>query len=68
MRCILFQSLIYILNWWSRENYGPVGSNTDSGGKIRVYRRDTPNVYLAFIIEYFNLSSEINKFSITINS
>lgn len=36
---------------WTRENYGPVGSNTDSGSKIRVLCRDTTNGYLAFIIK-----------------
>ena len=37
---------------------GPVGSNTDSGAKIRVYRsRYTTNLYIAFIIRtYFKLS------------
>jgi hypothetical protein len=29
---------------------GPVGSNTDSGSKIRVYFRYITNLYLAFII------------------
>ena len=30
--------------------YEPVGSNTDSGAKIRARCRDTTTLYLAFII------------------
>ena len=39
----------------------PVGSNTDSGSKIRVYYRDTTNFYLAFII------TKLSKIDLTIN-
>ena len=40
----------YIMNWWSRENYGPVGSNTDIGSKRGVQCENTTTLYLAFMI------------------
>jgi hypothetical protein len=51
---------------WTREKYGPVGSNTDSGSKIRVYYSDTTNLYLAFIIRNLSKSIKINIIKIVI--
>jgi hypothetical protein len=44
--------------WGTRENYGPVGSNTDSGSKRGVYYKDITTMYLAFIIT--NIIMEFN--------
>ena len=38
------------MNWWSRENYTPVGSNTDSGSKSGVQCKDNSIMYFAFIV------------------
>ena len=39
--------------YMNTDKNGPVGSNTDSGSKIRVQCKDTTTLYLAFIIRTF---------------
>jgi hypothetical protein len=49
----LFYPIVWLKYSEPRDYYGSVGSNTDSGSKIRVQCRDTGIFYLAFIIRAY---------------